>query len=389
MTRAPAPARPAVSLLACLLAAIVLSPASSAQSPGAFDAVAPAMQAFVDKGEVAGVVTLLADRRSILHLGASGRSDIAAGRRMRTHDIFWIASMTKPIAAVAVAILVDDGKIAFDDPLSTYLPEFSGTARGITLRDVLTHTAGLGELTKRAPHLTLAQTARQIAEMPLRFPPRTRWSYSTAGFDVLGRVVEVVSGTPFDRFLQQRVFDPLDMKDTSFWVSSKAKDRWAHSYQWVAAESELRETTIPYMYDTDVFDRARPPLGGAGLFSTAADVARFYQMMLNSGSVNGRRILAPATVMEMTRKQTGDFVARPGMSWGLGFSVVEDPAQMDANKPLSPGSFGHGGAYSTQSWADPGKGLIWVVMFQRTGKGNPDNSDVRLAFQNAVPGRYR
>ena len=389
MTSAAAPARPISSLLTFLLAAIVLSPASSAQAPAAFDAVAPAMQAFVDKGEVAGVVTLLADRKSILHLGAAGRSDIAAGRRMRTSDIFWVASMTKPIAAVAVAILVDDGKLSFDDPLSKYLTELPAPSRAITLRDVLTHTAGLGELTNRDPHLTLAQTARQIAEMPLRFPPRTRWSYSTAGFDVLGRVVEIVSGMPFDRFLQERVFDPLEMKDTSFWVSSQSRDRWAHSYQWVAAEGKLRETTIPYMYGTDVFDRTRPPLGGAGLFSTAADIGRFYQMMLSRGSMNGRRILSPATVVEMTRKQTGDLVARPGMPWGLGFSVVEDPALMEANKPLSPGSFGHGGAYSTQSWADPARGLIWVVMFQRTGKGNPDNSDVRIAFQDAVPGRYR
>jgi len=347
------------------------------------------MQAFVDKGEVAGVVTLLATKDKILHLGAAGRSDTATGRKMQTDDIFWIASMSKPITAVALAILVDDGKVAFDDPVSKYLPDVPQPAGAITLRDVLTHTGGLGELTSRSPHLTLAQTARQIAEMPLRFPPRTRWSYSTAGFDVLGRVVEVVGGMGFDQFLQKRLFDPLGMKDTSFWIGPGTKDRWSRSYQWVAAEGKLRETAISYMYGTEVDDRERPPLGGAGLFSSAADISRFYQMMLNKGEVGGRRILKATTVAEMTRKQTGDLAARPGMPWGLGFCVVENPGLMEANKVLSPGSFGHGGAYSTQSWADPAKGLIWIVMFQRTGKGNPDNSDVRIAFQDAVPERYR
>jgi len=347
------------------------------------------MQAFVDKGEVAGVVTLLATRDKILHLGAAGRSDTATGRKMQTDDIFWIASMSKPITAVAIAILVDDGKVAFDDPLSKYLPDVPQPAGAITLRDVLTHTGGLGELTSRGPHLTLAQTAQQIVEMPLRFPPRTRWSYSTAGFDALGRVVEVASGMGFDQFLQKRLFDPLGMKDTSFWIRPETKDRWARSYQWVAAEGKLRETAISYMYGTEVDDRERPPLGGAGLFSTAADISRFYQMLLNKGEMGGRRILKTTTVTEMTRKQTGDLAARPGMPWGLGFCVVENPALMEANKVLSPGSFGHGGAYSTQSWADPAKGLIWIVMFQRTGKGNPDNSDVRIAFQDAVPERYR
>ena len=309
---------------------------------------------------------------------------------MKTDDIFWIASMSKPITAVAVAMLVDDGKLSFDDPVQKYLPEFTQqTARAITLRDLLTHTSGLGELNERSPHLTLAETSRQVAALPLRFEPRARWGYSTAGFDVLGRVVEVAGGMTFDQFLQKRLFDPLGMKDTSFWVRVGAKDRWARSYHGSRRKDSFAKPTVGYMYGTDVEDRQRPPLGGAGLFSTAADVARFYQMILNQGQFNGRRILKPETVVEMIRKQTGDLAARPGMPWGLGFSVVENPAAMEANAVLSPGSFGHGGAYSTQSWADPVKGLIWIVMFQRTGKGNPDNSDVRIAFQQAVPARYR
>jgi CubicO group peptidase (beta-lactamase class C family) len=139
------------------------------------------------------------------------------------------------------------------------------------------------------------------------------------------------------------------------------------------------------MYGGAVTDHERPPLGGAGLFSTAEDVAKFYQMMLNHGTANGRRILKPETVAEMTRKQTGDLRARPGMPWGLGFCVVEDPAQMEANATLSPGTFGHGGAFGTQSWADPARGIIYVLMIERDKlQPTPDDSAMRRAYQQAV-----
>jgi len=342
-----------------------------------YAAIGPRLQEFVDRGEVAGAVTLIATRDRVLHLGAVGRSDLAGDRKMRTDDLFWIASMSKPITAVCIAILADDGKLRFDDPLAKYVPEFPAT---ITLRQVLTHTSGIGELTSRDPHLTLAHTAGLVARQPLRFEPGARWAYSTAGIDVLGRVVEVASGMAFDVFLQKRVLDPLGMKDTSFWIPPEKLSRWARPYRWNAQAAKLEETAIPYLYGTAATDRSRPPLGGAGLFSTAEDIARFYQMVLNGGG----RVLKPDTVAEMTRKQTGALAARPGMPWGLGFSVVEDPSKMPANSVLSPGSFGHGGAFSTQSWADPVKDRIWVLMFQRDGKGNSDNSDVRIAFQEAA-----
>jgi CubicO group peptidase (beta-lactamase class C family) len=366
-----------------------------AQPVDRFAAVAPRMQEFVDKGEAAGIVTLIATKDRIIHLNAVGKTDLAKDRKMRTDDIFWIASMSKPITSVCIAILADDGKLSFDDPLAKHLPEFAGVmlsqngemvkpARPPTLRDVMTHTSGLGEMNNRDPHLTLAETGKRLSQQPLRFQPGSRWAYSTAGMDVLGRVVEVASGMPFDQFLEKRVLDPLGMKDTSFWIAPEKESRWAHPYRWNAQASKLEETIITYLYKTAVTDRDRPPLGGAGLFSTAEDVARFYQMMLNQGTLNGKRILKPATVAEMTRKQTGDLTARPGMPWGLGFCVVEDPTKMAANSILSPNSFGHGGAFSTQSWADPAKNLIWIVMFERDGKGNPDNSDVRIAFQDAA-----
>jgi len=360
-----------------------------------FAAVTARMQEFVDKGEAAGVVTLIATRDRIVHLGAVGKTDLAKDRKMQTDDIFWIASMSKPVTNVCIAILADDGKLSLDDPLAKHLPEFAGVmvgqngetvkpSRPVTLRDVMTHTSGLGEMNNREPHWTLAETGRKLAQQPLRFQPGSRWAYSTAGMDVLGRVVEVAGGMPFDEFLQKRVLDPLGMKDTSFWIAPAKESRWAHPYRWNAQTSKLEETRITYLYNTAVTDRERPPLGGAGLFSTAADMARFYRMMLNQGALDGQRILKPETVAEMTRKQTGELTARPGMPWGLGFCVVEDPSKMAANAPLSPNSFGHGGAFSTQSWADPVKNLIWIVMFERDGKGNPDNSDVRIAFQEAA-----
>jgi CubicO group peptidase (beta-lactamase class C family) len=383
-------------IVACsALAIAAIAGSLRAQPPDRFAAVAPRMAEFVDKGEVSGVVTLLATKDRILYLNAVGKTDLAKDRKMRTDDIFWIASMSKPITAVCVAILADERKLNFDDPLAKHLPEFAGLtvsqngetvkpSRPVTLRDVMTHTAGFGEMTDREPHLTLAETSVRLSKQPLRFQPGSRWAYSTAGIDVLGRVVEVASGMPFDEFLQRRVLDPLGMKDTSFWIAPEKESRWAHSYRWNAQTGKLEETTIPYLYKTAVTDRARPPLGGAGLFSTAEDVARFYRMMLNQGSLDGKRILNPGTVAEMTREQTGALTARPGMPWGLGFCVVVDPTKMAANSVLSPDSFGHGGAFSTQSWADPAKNLIWIVMFQRDGKGNPDNSDVRIAFQDAA-----
>jgi len=366
-----------------------------AQPADRFAAVAPRMREFVDKGEAAGVVTLIATKDRIIHLAAAGKTDLAKDRKMKTDDIFWIASMSKPITAVCVAILADDGKLSFDDPLAKHLPEFAGVLvsqngetvkpnRAPTLRDVMTHTSGLGDMYTRDPHLTLAETGKRLAQQPLRFQPGSRWAYSTAGIDVLGRVVEAASGMPFDRFLQSRVLDPLGMKDTSFWLAPENQSRWVQPYRWNPQTSKLEETVITYLYKTAPTDRERPPLGGAGLFSTAEDVAKFYQMMLNQGTLNGKRILKPETVAEMTRKQTADLTARPGMPWGLGFCVVEDPTKMEANRVLSPNSFGHGGAFSTSSWADPAKNLIWIIMFERDGKGNPDNSDVRIAFQDVA-----
>ena len=266
-----------------------------------FAIVPEKLRPFVTSGEIAGAVALVATKDRVLHLSAVGQSDLATGRKLKTDDLFWIASMSKPITAVAVALLADDDKLSFDDPVEKYLPEFRDlwvtgeqtperqvlvkATRPITLRDLLTHTSGLGEYRVTDPHWTLAAMSKVVAREPLRFQPAARWSYSTAGIDVLGRVVEVVSGMPFARFLQGRLFDPLKMKDTTFWISPTQQERLAQSYRRNAESGKLEPTKIAYMYNGAVTDRERPALGGAGLFSTAEDVAKFYQMMLNRGAV--------------------------------------------------------------------------------------------------------
>jgi CubicO group peptidase (beta-lactamase class C family) len=229
--------------------------------------------------------------------------------------------------------------------------------------------------------------SKVLAREPLRFQPGTRWSYSTAGIDTLGRVVEVVSRKPFAAFLQSRLFDPLGMMDTTFWISPSQKERFVQPYIRNAQSGKLQPAPIVYLYGGAATDHERPPLGGAGLFSTAQDVAKFYQMLLNRGEANKRQILKPQSVAEMTRKQTGNLRARAGTPWGLGFCIVEDPTQMKANATLSPGSFGHGGAFGTQSWADPARGIIYVLMISRDKlQPTPDDSAMRRAYQQAVAG---
>jgi CubicO group peptidase (beta-lactamase class C family) len=384
-------------ILIAILAAFLFS--NNALAADKFAAVPEALQQLVSSNEIPGAVALVATKDSVLHISAVGESDLATGRKMKPNDIFWIASMSKPMTSVAVAMLADDGKLSFDDPVEKYLPEFhdmwvageqrpeqrtlAKAARPITLRDLMTHTSGLGEYRVTDPHWSLAAMIKVLAREPLRFQPGTRWAYSTAGMDTLGRVVEVVSGMPYDKFLQTRLFDPLGMKDTTFWISPAQEKRFVPPV--ISRAGKLEPTPIAYMYGGAVTDRERPPLGGAGLFSTAEDVTKFYQMMLNHGEFNGHQILKPETVAEMTRKQTGDLKARAGMPWGLGFCVVEDPAQMESNKTLSPGAFGHGGAFGTQSWADPTRGIIYVLMISRDKlQPTPDDSATRRAYQQAV-----
>jgi CubicO group peptidase (beta-lactamase class C family) len=230
---------------------------------------------------------------------------------------------------------------------------------------------------------SLAELAMAYSQQPLRFPPGTKWEYSNAGINTLGRIVEVISGVRYAEYLHERIFKPLDMKDTTFYPTKGQQKRLAKSYQPATRGKGLEETSISFLKGP-LESRQRTALPAGGLFSTAEDMFRFYQMMVNGGTFNGKRILSRAAVEQMTRTETGDIKTgfTDGMSYGFGFAVVKQPQGITGM--LSPGTFGHGGAYGTQSWADPKKDLILILMIQRAKLPNSDNSDIRRAFQETA-----
>jgi len=387
------------ALLTLAAAFCILPPAPCAANPQATSAVAATLQRFVDNDTVAGAVGLVARDGKVVSLEAVGFADVAAKQPMREDALFWIASMTKPMTSVAVLMLQEEGKLSINDPVEKHLPEFKGRTlldsrtkdtvtlkrpgRAITIRDLLMHTSGLNtDIPDLGRELTLAERVIFYSQQPLHFEPGSKWQYSNPGINTLGRIVEVVSKQPYADFMQQRIFKPLGMKDTTFWPSHTAAKRLAKSYGPGPGGKGLSETNLYFMRG-ELTDRSRTPLGAGGLFSTARDVAKFYQMMLDGGVAGGKRLLKEETVKLMTTTQSGDIKTGfvDGMSWGLGFQVVKEP--MGVTGMLSPGTFGHGGAYGTQSWADPKTRTIFVLMIQRARMGNSDGSDIRKAFQEA------
>ena len=359
------------------------------------------MQEFVNQQVVAGAVTLVAQGGNVLALDAVGHSDLAAKRTMRTDDLFWIASMTKPITGAAVLMLQDEGRLTVDDAVEKFLPEFKGQmmlatrspdatvlkrpARRITLRDLLTHTAGLNQdAPETGRDLTLAERTLAYALQPLAFEPGSRWQYSNPGINTLGRIVEVVSGRSFAEFLDVRLFKPLGMKDTTFWPTESQVRRVAKSYQPGPDNQGLAEVDNFSLRGLPLTARWRTPIPAGGLYSTAADMAKFYLMMLGGGQANGRRYLSPTAHQQLTSTQTGDIKTgfTEGMSWGLGFQVVKQPQGVTAM--LAPGTYGHGGAYGTQSWADPKADAVYILMIQRARLANSDGADIRKAFQETA-----
>lgn len=377
------------SLAGCTLGANSPPAAGPAARPQGdfpeFPAVSGAMREFVAKKEIAGAVTLVATRDKVLHLSAVGQADIAAAVPMRPDTIFWIASMTKPVTATAVLMLQDEGKLSVDDPVAKYLPQLAdlktadGKPGNLTLRHLLTHTSGMAEATAQESQAarTLADLIPAYAAKPLRFEPGSKWQYCQSAINSLGRIVEVVSGQSFPEFLQKRLFDPLGMKDTGFYPTAEQASRVAKAYRLI--DGKLEETAV--MGDYDFRRRNRFPAANGGLYSTAPDYARFCQMILNQGSLDGREYVKPASVKLMTSLQTGDLKTgfTEGCGWGLGWIVTRQPQGVTAM--LSPGTCGHGGAYGTQAWIDPVKGVIYVLMVQRANFPNADGSEVRRVFQ--------
>ena len=351
------------------------------QQPGEFKNVSTRMQEFVERQQTAGVVTLCWHEGKPVHLSAVGMADVEGKRAMTTDTMFAIASMTKPISATALMILADEGKLSVDDPVSKYIPEFRDAAladgkpkREITLRDLLTHTSGLGG--SQANEGTLAETAKALAARKLDFEPGSKWQYSPA-ISVCGRVVEVVSGQPFEDFLATRIFKPLKMVDTTFNPTPAQQKRLAKLYQ-PGPDKKSLATAQHWLNDLSA---PRSPNPSGGLFSTAADLARFYQAILQGGELDGVRILSEKGVKTMTSVQTGELTTgfTPGNGWGFGWCVVREPQTV--TESLSPGSFGHGGAFGTQGWVDPVQKNVFVLLVQRTNFGNSDGSDMRRVFQ--------
>lgn len=378
-----------------LLSALLLGP-SAARSATHIADIDSILQPFVEQREIAGAVTLVARDGEVRHLSAVGEADVATRRAQRVDDLFWIASMTKPMAAVCILMLEDEGRLSVDDPVQEHLPEFKGQwlvasktageielkrpARPITIRDLLTHTSGLPSADEPRAHSTLAELVAQNSQLPLEFEPGSRWQYSNGGINTLGRIVEVVSGQEFSAFLQDRLLRPLGMKDTTFFPSRAQTRRVAKSYERDPATGQLKEVSV-YFVRGELWDRERTVKPAGGLYSTAEDIRRFYQLMLDGGVWRGKRLLSERAVGELTRTQTGDIKTgfTDGMSWGFGFQVVKEPQGVTAM--LHPGTFGHGGAYGTQSWADPVTRTVYILMIQRRGFPNGDNSEVRKAFQ--------
>ncbi len=364
---------------------------SSPRTAAVKEAVKKAIEKCIDDGEIAGAVTLVAQGDQFFTRQAFGKADLAANHPMDSDSIFWIASMSKPVTGVAVMILAEQGKLSVDDPVSKYIPEFADlkTADGkparITIKHLLTHTSGLGEMSNADARkvTTLAQAIPYYLAKPVAFEPGTKWVYCQSSINTAARVVEIVSGQSFPDFLNSRIFEPLGMRDTTFYLSAEQAARLAKSYK-KGSGGSLEEAPIGFLLGKSPTSRDRYPAGNGGLFSTAGDYGRFCRMLLAGGTLGGKRILKPETVEQMTTVQFPDIKTgfTPGNGWGLGCCVVREPQGVTAM--LAPGSFGHGGAYGTQAWVDPRNHRVYVLMIQRADFPNSDASPVRQAFQEAA-----
>jgi CubicO group peptidase (beta-lactamase class C family) len=351
--------------------------------------LAAALQPFVDSYSLAGAVVLVADKQQTLRVETVGYADVAARRSMPADALFWIASQSKPITATALMMLVDEGKVDVEDPVEKYLPEFKALwltveqdndhlslkrpKRPIAVRDILSHTSGLPfKSAMEQPTLDLLPlrvAALSYAMTPLQFEPGAKYQYSNAGINTAGRIIEVVSGMPYEDFLAEQLFEPLGMKDTTFWPNEEQLSRLARSYRPNAAKNDLEEIPIGQL-KYPLSDRNRQPMPAGGLFSTAADVARFCQMIFRGGEWDGKRYLSQQAVEQMTSKQTGELPQAYGFGWATGG-----------------GTFGHGGAHATNMTIAPQQGLIAIFMVQHAGF--PGNGKESLAtFQKAAYALY-
>lgn len=380
--------------------------ASHGLDPDRLARIPARMKQFVEKGTAAGIVTLVARRGQVAALDAVGYADLETRQPMRSDAIFQIHSMTKPIVALAAMILVEEGKLHLGDAVEKHLPEFRAQwvveskeagmislrrpARPVAVRDLMTHTSGMSlnppEAIRElhgALHKTLAEVVLVESQQPLEFDPGTKWQYSNNGIAALARVIEVVSGVPFERFLDARLFQPLGMKDTFIFPPKEKRQRMPTAY--ILKEGKpVKYTADPLGEGAMKFrEGAKYPLPEGGLYSTASDLCVLYQMMLNRGEHKGVRILSPASVELMTRVHTGDPpTSQPGAGWGLGWFVIKKtPGNLSL---LPPGAYGHGGRYGTFGFIDPKNDLIGIFMIHREGGSDERQAFVALAESSII-----
>jgi len=360
------------------------SPESVGLSSGRLERLTNAMQRYIDKDQLAGTVSLIARNGKVVHVESQGWKNKETGEAMTDDSIFVIMSMTKPIVSAALMMLYEEGHFLLTDPITDWIPELEGKevivndehgshrvpAEGpINIRHVLSHTAGVDpiraaltaeelELLPRAA--TLEQTLIRRAPLPLSFEPGSDWQYGSST-DYVALLVERISGTSLVDYLQQNIFDPLQMVDTHYIVPKDKVDRVAAVYSPTGPNQSIDLFRAPEYQETTYFG------GVAGLSSTVSDYWRFSQMLLNGGELDGVRLLSPKTINLMISNHSGDndvYIRGPGYTFGLGFGIVNDPGT--ARDPLTPGTFSWGGAWGTIFFVDPVENLIGIMMTQIT-----------------------
>jgi CubicO group peptidase (beta-lactamase class C family) len=369
------------------------------------------MRHFVDEKTVAGVVTLVAQGNEVIEFDAQGMADIESNRPMQKDTIFQIMSMTKPVTAIGIMMLAEEGKLSLRDPVDQYLPEFknlkvpantgpdaarlSEPDHAITIRDLLTHTAGMTDAApvaisdyQHSMNVPLDEVVRQLAKERLLFQPGTAWSYSSAGIEILGRVIEVCSGQKYQDFIADRILRPMGMKDSFFFPPPDKIDRIAMVY--IGKDGNLVRAPATILGGDPAKHRAGSvfPAPGWGLYSTAEDLLHLYRMMLNGGVYEKHRYLSPFSVHLMTESHTSDI--RPvgwmrGSDYGLAWEVVTDPMGELAGHTV--GSYGHGGAFGTQGWIDPTNQLISIMLIQRADGDTDSMSRIFLNMAEATLGK--
>ena len=375
------------------------TPAAVGISSERLDRLSKAMQQYIERRRAAGIVTIVVRDGKLVQLAAYGKRDIEADAPMQTDAIFRIASMSKAITSTAVMILMEEGQLLLSDPVSKFIPSFKNSTvavappagapadapigilpakREITIKDLLTHTAGIsygggpGAAQWKAAGLDsfycadkdepIGTLVERMGKLPMEGQPGEKFIYGY-NTDILGAVVEKVSGMPLDEFFRTRIFEPLKMSDTSFYLATEKRARLAAVYSLKDAAATVERAPDPGLGQGDYVDGPRKCFaGGAGLLSTATDYARFLQMLVNGGELDSVRILGPKTIELMTSNAVGTLHNEGRSGFGLGFEIVDTVGAI--GEPGSPGTFSWGGAYHTSFWADPKEKIVAVLMTQ-------------------------